>query len=437
MAIYHLSTKPISRAQGRSATAAAAYRSGELVHDLTTDEVFDYTRKRGVEHTEIVLPSAAAKMDINWARDRESLWNAAELAEKRKDARVAREYEVALPHELTAAQRVTLVRAFSSELANRYGVAVDFSIHAPHREGDDRNHHAHILTTTRQVRATGLGEKASIEWSDTDRAKKGLQPSKVELKAVRERWAVLTNEHLKERGIKARVDHRTLEAQGIDRVPTVHLGPAVSAMERRGIKTEVGQRISLERATERLSQAAELGRLERERQGVERSILDLSGDLAAARAERDRESSAAEPLAKPVDQAAEARARWLRERKAQGDKGQTLEEIRKQGREDWLKYREQIAQGDAPAKERTLIAMEFQRLARRRADNQERAADWAATPKKLRDAIEKFNREPAEVQRGILKAIVLRPATAKALGEEIKLRQEQLRSRDQGQGLER
>src|ERR1700733_5023636 len=92
---YHLSTKPISRGQGRWATAAAAYRSGEFVHDLTTDEAFHYTRKRGVEHTEIVLPTAAAKMDINWARDRQALWNAAEMAEKRVDARVAREYEVA------------------------------------------------------------------------------------------------------------------------------------------------------------------------------------------------------------------------------------------------------------------------------------------------------------------------------------------------------
>ena len=230
-------------------------------------------------------------------------------------------------------------------------------IHAPHREGDDRNHHAHILTTTRQVRATGLGEKASIEWSDTDRAKRGLEPSKVELKAVRERWAVLTNEHLQARGIAARVDHRTLEAQGIDRVPTVHLGPAVSAMERRGIQTEVGQRISLERATERLAQAAELGRLERERAGVERSILDLSGDLAAARAERDRESSAAElsPGAQgrltPEEVQAESRKRWLQEREGarQSDRPMSLEEIRRQGREDWLALRAEMARGGPPA----------------------------------------------------------------------------------------
>jgi ATP-dependent exoDNAse (exonuclease V) alpha subunit len=299
MAIYHLSVKPISRAGGRSATAAAAYRSGELVHDLTSDEVFDYTRKRGVEHSEIVLPTAAARADINWARDREALWNAAEIAEVRKDARVAREYEVALPHELNRGQRVELVRAFSAELANRYGVAVDFSIHAPHRNGDERNHHAHIMTTTREVTATGLGPKAAIEWSDTDRRKKGLEPAKTEVEAIRERWAALTNEHLLERGIEARVDHRSLQEQGIDREPQSHLGPAVSGMERRGMETEVGKRISWEMqasAQARLERAAEIGKLAREREQLQLSTLDLSGDLKLAKEERAR--AVPEPKAK-------------------------------------------------------------------------------------------------------------------------------------------
>jgi ATP-dependent exoDNAse (exonuclease V) alpha subunit len=299
MAIYHLSVKPISRAGGRSATAAAAYRSGELVHDLTSDEVFDYTRKRGVEHSEIVLPTAAARADINWARDREALWNAAEIAEVRKDARVAREYEVALPHELNRGQRVDLVRAFSAELANRYGVAVDFSIHAPHRNGDERNHHAHIMATTREVTATGLGPKAAIEWSDTDRRKKGLEPAKSEVKAIRERWAALTNEHLLERGIEVRVDHRSLQEQGIDREPQSHLGPAVSGMERRGMETEVCKRISWEMqaaAQARLERAAEIGKLAREREQLQLSTLDLSGDLKLAKEERAR--AAPEPKAK-------------------------------------------------------------------------------------------------------------------------------------------
>ncbi len=189
MASYHLTVKPVSRGDGRSATAAGAYRAAALVHDLSTDQVFDYRRKRGVEHSEIVLPTAAAKADINWARDRQALWNAAEIAEKRIDARVAREYEAALPHELTREQRVILVREFAAELANRYGVVVDFALHAPHRAGDKRNYHAHILTTTRELTATGLGKKASIEWSNTDRAKAGLKASKFDVSELRERWA--------------------------------------------------------------------------------------------------------------------------------------------------------------------------------------------------------------------------------------------------------
>jgi hypothetical protein len=426
----------VSRGLGRSATAAAAYRAGELVHDVTSDQVFDYSRKRGVEHSEIVLPSSAAKADINWARDRQALWNAAEIAEKRKDARVAREYEVALPHELKPAQRVALVREFSMELANRFGVAVDFSIHLPHRSGDDRNHHAHILTTTREVTATGLGNKSSIELSDTDRRKKGLEPSKVEVKAIRERWAVLTNEHLLEQGLKARVDHRSLEDQGIARIPTTHLGPAVSALERRGVETEVGKRIAWQRvelAQERLERAAELGKIERERAQVEKSILDLSGDVGSARRGREGPaSSAAELSSKPADPAARARENWLQWREA--NKVQTVEEAQRQGREDWLKFRELAAQGDSSAQERALVAMEFQRLARSRAANQERAEDWKATPERLRKAIDRFNRESPDFQREVLKGIAMRPGTAKAIGEELLERREQIL--DQGPSLE-
>ena len=291
MAIYHLSTKPVSRGVGRSATAAAAYRSAERVEDLTSGEVFDYTRKRGVEHAEIVLPTSAAKQDINWARDRTQLWNAAERAEKRIDARVAREYELALPHELSKAQRVALVREFATEIANKYGVAVDFAIHKAHREGDERNSHAHVLTTTRSITATGLGAKTDIELGDRDRAKKGLGRAADEIKSIRGRWAELTNEHLQRHGIEARVDHRSLQEQGIERLPTTHVGPAVSGMERRGIETEVGNRIREEQRLDiqrRLEAAAELGRLEREKRQLSQSILVLDTDLSAAKSERDR-----------------------------------------------------------------------------------------------------------------------------------------------------
>jgi ATP-dependent exoDNAse (exonuclease V) alpha subunit len=291
MAIYHLSTKPVSRGGGRSATAAAAYRSAERVEDHSTGEIFDYTRKRGVEHAEIVLPTAAAKQDINWPRDRTALWNAAEAAEKRKDARVAREYEVAVPHELTQLQRVELVRTFSAELANQYGVAVDFALHKPHRAGDERNYHAHILTTTREITPTGLGRKTDMELGDRDRAQKGLRSGRKEIVEVRSRWAAIANEYLQAHGVAARIDHRSLKSQGLEREPTTHLGVAVSGMERRGIETEVGKRIREEQAQEaqlRLERAAELGRLEREGRELVKSMLVLDVDIAAAREVRDQ-----------------------------------------------------------------------------------------------------------------------------------------------------
>ncbi|EQD28610.1 mobilization protein, partial [mine drainage metagenome] len=195
-----------------------------------------------------VLPAAAAQRDpagrdVHWASDREALWNAAERAEKRSNARVAREYELALPHELTKTQRLALVRAFAAEIADRHGVAVDFAIHAPHRAGDERNHHAHLLATTRVIEPGGLGGKAPLEWSDTNRRKAGLGPAKEEILALRARWAVLANEQLLGQGHSIRLDHRSLAARGIEREPGSHLGPAVSGMERRGIETEVRRRL--------------------------------------------------------------------------------------------------------------------------------------------------------------------------------------------------
>ncbi len=395
MAIYHLSVKPVSRKGGRSATAAAAYRAAELVHDETSGETFDYTRKRGVEHAEIVLPTKCARQDINWARDRQALWNAAEQAENRSNSRVAREYEIALPHELDSAQRVALVRSFSQSIADRYGCAVDFAIHAPHRAGDERNWHAHLLATTRTIEPTGLGEKTEIEWSDTNRRKAELVPGKEEISQIREQWASLTNERLKELKLDIRIDHRSLEHQGIEREPQSHLGPAVSGMERRGIETEVGKRLELEAVEagqQRLEKAAELGRVMRESAGLERSILDLSGDLEGAKRERDLEHAKAEQLSRPkpsIEQLQrEGREAWLAMRAEQKaaellmvqtpeqvvglvveqviEKGaeKTLEPERKpklsieeeqaQARQRWLEYRQAQALGQSPSPEKGL-----------------------------------------------------------------------------------
>lgn len=198
MAIYHLSVKTVSRSAGRSATAAAAYRAAELIACAREGRVHDYTRKQGVAHTEIIVPAEAI-----WARDRAALWNAAETAEKRVNSTVAREYEVALPGELSAAGRITLVRAFAREVCDRYGVAVDFAIHAPNRDGDQRNWHAHVLTTTRRAEAEGLGPKTRI----LDDQKSGPE----QVKDLRRLWAELTNKALEREQCPERVTHKSFE----------------------------------------------------------------------------------------------------------------------------------------------------------------------------------------------------------------------------------
>jgi Ti-type conjugative transfer relaxase TraA len=248
VAIYHYSQKPVSRRRGQSAVAGAAYRSAEKLHDHRLGQTFDYSRRGGVEYTEIVLPTAAAQRDIHWARDRETLWNAAEQCEKRKDARIAREHEVALPHELNRTQQIELLRAFAIQIANRYNVAVDFALHRPHEKGDARNFHAHIYSTTREITPTGLGQKASIEWSDTDRSKQGLDKAKEELKVMRGRWADLANEHLAHAGLEIRIDHRTLEAQGIDLVPGRKLGLSLERQQSPSLPEHLAEKVAEQRA---------------------------------------------------------------------------------------------------------------------------------------------------------------------------------------------
>ena len=149
--------------------------------------------------------------------------------------------------------------------------------------------HAHLLATTRVIESGGLGGKAAIEWSDAQRRKAGLGPGRKEIEAIRECWAVLTNERLLAHGM--RIDHRSLEAQRVEREATVHLGPAVVGLERRGIGTEVGKRLereALAAGQRRLERAAELGRVERECRVLAVSIVDVSCNLEAAKRERER-----------------------------------------------------------------------------------------------------------------------------------------------------
>ena len=272
MAIYHLCVKTVSRSSGRTATAAAAYRAACRIVDERTGEIHDYTRKAGVVSTDLVLPPGVAE----WASEREALWNAAEQSETRKNSTVAREFEIALPDELNTDQRRRLALAFAGELVGRHRFAADVCIHEPSRKGDERNHHAHILCSTRRLEAAGFMDKTR----ELDEVKQG------EVVRWRERFAVLQNEHLRLAGHPERVDHRSLEAQGIDRVPTVHIGPAGTNYERRTGLTSQRRQEREQEVAERLGRARRQGELERQAQALERSIIDTSGDLAGARRQR-------------------------------------------------------------------------------------------------------------------------------------------------------
>jgi Ti-type conjugative transfer relaxase TraA len=191
----------------------------------------DFTKRRGVEHAEIVIASGSG---AEWALDRSALWNAAEAFEARKDARVAREFEIALPHELSASQRLALTREFAQGLADRYGTAVDFAIHAPHGEGDERNYHTHLLMTTRALTPDGLGDKTNLERENKWLAVRGLPLTQAQLVEVRRSWGEVANEHIARAGVEARIDHRSYLERGLEVEPTQHMGVHATQMERRG-----------------------------------------------------------------------------------------------------------------------------------------------------------------------------------------------------------
>lgn len=231
MAIYHLSAKPISRGSGRSAVAAAAYRCAERLTNERDGLVHDFTRKQGVQHSEIVLPDGVG---ADWALDRSALWNAAEFAEKRKDARVAREFEVALPHELSMDGRIGVVREFAQDLANRYGAAVDFAVHAPHRDGDIRNWHAHVMMTTRQVGEEGLQDKTYLEHKNARLLANGMATTDMQLRDIRQVWEGIANHALARESLDIRIDHRSHEERGLELSPTEHMGVHATQIDRRG-----------------------------------------------------------------------------------------------------------------------------------------------------------------------------------------------------------
>jgi ATP-dependent exoDNAse (exonuclease V) alpha subunit len=235
MAIYHLSAKIVPRAAGRSVVAAAAYRSAEALRDYRIAQTFDYTHKPGVEHTEILAPAAAP----TWVYDRTTLWNTVERVERRKDAQLAREIELGLPVELTKDQQIHLLRDFAQRTFVSRGMVADIALHRDNLE----NPHAHLLLTTRTLTSEGFGAKQR-DWN-----------ARAELMKWREHWAHVANEHLLRAGLEIRIDHRTLEAQGIDLIPGRKIGVSAERQREPDLPRSLADRIAEQREI-----AAENGR---------------------------------------------------------------------------------------------------------------------------------------------------------------------------------
>ncbi len=236
MAIFHLNEKNISRSDGRSAVACAAYRACEKLEDYTFGKTQDYTRKKGLEYKSIYAPEHTNEKLL----DRQTLWNAVEKKEfnangsMKENARLAKEYICALPHELTDQERIKIVDDFCRDFVKKHNVIVDACIHAPHDnndETDNKNYHVHIMFTTRLVNEKGeLGKKQRTFNDDGPKI----------LKDSRATFANVVNTALENAGLDERVDHRSYEDQGLKFLePTQHEGHEVTALRRDGIDTEI------------------------------------------------------------------------------------------------------------------------------------------------------------------------------------------------------
>jgi hypothetical protein len=246
MAIFHYSIKVIGRTQGRSAVAAAAYRGGEKIQNERDGIVHDYTKKKEVAYKQIMAPSHAPE----WVYDRSRLWNEVEKVEKRKDAQLAKEIEVALPRELNRQQQVELLKDYIHENFVAKGMIADVCLH----DKGDGNPHAHIMLTTRDITPEGFGKK-NRSWNPEFAKEKhenqaerrsylelnqGFVKSAEQCVDWRASWSEFANRALKAAGYQERIDHRSYEEQGVDLVPTIHEGAQSRQMEKRGIRTDRG-----------------------------------------------------------------------------------------------------------------------------------------------------------------------------------------------------
>ena len=286
MAIYHCTIKIISRGKGMSAVGASAYRSGEILKNEYDGITHDFTRKRGIVHTEILLPPHAPP---DFA-DRPTLWNAVEKIEKSKNSQLAREIEVALPVELDREKQIQLVREYVQDNFVSAGMCADIAIH----DKKNGNPHAHIMLTMRPLEQSGeWGAKSKKEYildknGQRIKLKNGsFKTRKVDLtdwndkdkaELWRQAWADVTNRYLAGQNIPQRIDHRSYERQGVEQIPTVHMGVAATQMERRGIVTEKGGKNR---------QIREQNRLLKE---VKRRIAELGKWVKEKSAEKDNQS---------------------------------------------------------------------------------------------------------------------------------------------------
>lgn len=386
MASFHLAVKTVGRSAGRSATAAAAYRAGVEIADERTGIVHDYTRKQGIEHREIVAPADAPE----WVRDRSALWNAAERAETRKNSTVAREYEIALPAELSADERRTLTLDLAREISARHGVAVDVAIHAPGRQGDQRNHHAHLLTTTRRIGAEGLGEKSR----ELDQKTSG------EVERWRGRWAEMQNAALERAQVAERVDHRSHQRQGIEQEATVHMGPGVAAMERRAERE--AQRDGREYAP--VTKVGQYNAGVLERRGL-RQYIERGSEWVHEMTQRatGRLRSFAATLSGAVD----------RDRREAADAQRREQLAAERARE--------VAQERQQAGERERVAERFRTIAARREAGAhgygDHSSDWRATPETLRKAVDAYNGANQHTKDLYIERIQREPQMARAVGQ--------------------
>ena len=316
MTMVHIDTKAISRKAGQSAVACAAYRAGDVLDDAKYGKTHNYSKKRGVMSSDIVVPFALKALGA--PVDRETLWNLAEAAENRSDSRVAREWLINLPYELSKEERHTLAIEFAQKLCDDMDVIADVCIHEPvmklpfdpeakpsskHlREGeenpDPRNYHAHILVTTRapQIRADKTlwfdsNFKVAFEWSNKKRKAKGLPSSMKEIKRIRQMWVNTANVILAKKKLPL-MDARSYKDQGLDQQPTIKMGVKATAMERRGITTEKGDInraiIARNERQQSLDERTITNRKNEQRAEYERRARELRDGLAWAAEQHDR-----------------------------------------------------------------------------------------------------------------------------------------------------